>query len=63
MSTATTAILQDARELEPEIVRLRHALHREPETGLQLPRTQERVLQWLEPLGYEISLGTPTLPR
>ncbi|MFL4478066.1 M20 family metallopeptidase [Paeniglutamicibacter sp. ORCA_105] len=58
MSTATTAILQDARELEPEIVRLRHALHREPETGLQLPRTQERVLQWLEPLGYEISLGT-----
>lgn len=58
MSTATTAILQDASELLPEIARLRHALHREPEIGLQLPRTQERVLQWLEPLGYEISLGT-----
>ncbi|OIH84659.1 amidohydrolase [Arthrobacter sp. UCD-GKA] len=56
MST-TTAILQDARELAPEIVRLRHALHREPEVGLQVPRTQERVLQWLEPLGFEISLG------
>jgi amidohydrolase len=54
----TTAIVQDARELEPEIVRLRHELHREPEIGLALPRTQERVLQWLEPLGYEISLGT-----
>lgn len=49
MSTATTAIVQDAVELLPEITRLRHALHREPETGLQLPRTQERVLQWLEP--------------
>lgn len=57
MST-TTAILQDAQELAPELVRLRHALHREPETGLQLPRTQERVLQWLAPLGFEVSLGT-----
>src|SRR6185312_5463199 len=55
--STTTAILQDARELAPEIVRLRHALHREPEVGLQVPRTQERVLQWLEPLGFEISLG------
>ena len=55
---STSKILEDARELHPDLVRLRHDLHRAPELGLQLPRTQERVLQWLEPLGYEISLGT-----
>lgn len=57
MGTSTTSILQDAQELAPEITKLRHDLHRTPEVGLQLPRTQEKVLQWLEPLGYEVSLG------
>lgn len=57
MSISATSILQDATELAPEIIRLRHALHRTPEVGLELPRTQEKVLEWLEPLGYEVSLG------
>ncbi|MGL3807597.1 M20 metallopeptidase family protein [Paeniglutamicibacter sp. R2-26] len=57
MSNTSTSILQDALELAPEITELRHALHRAPEVGLQLPGTQERVLEWLEPLGYEVTLG------
>ena len=57
MGNSTTDILQDAVELASEITELRHTLHRTPEIGLQLPRTQERVLEWLEPLGYEITLG------
>lgn len=53
-------ITDDARELQPELARFRHALHREPEIGLDLPRTQEKVLQELDGLGYEITLGTDT---
>ena len=30
--------------LAAEMTRLRHAIHREPEIGLDLPRTQEKVL-------------------
>lgn len=40
-----------------EMVRLRHALHREPEIGLELPRTQEKVLAALDGLPLEISTG------
>lgn len=35
-------------------VALRHALHADPEVGLDLPRTTERVLAALAPLGLEI---------
>ncbi len=44
----------------PELVQLRHALHREPEIGLDLPRTQARVLAALEGLPLEITLGRST---
>ncbi|MCT9870755.1 M20 metallopeptidase family protein [Paenarthrobacter aurescens] len=53
-------IAADAKELQDDIVRLRHDLHREPETGLQLPRTQEKVLKALDGLPYEITLGKET---
>ncbi|MGJ3192006.1 amidohydrolase [Paenarthrobacter nitroguajacolicus] len=53
-------IAADAKELRDDIVRLRHDLHREPEIGLQLPRTQEKVLQALDGLPYEITLGKET---
>lgn len=48
----------DALGLAPDLVRLRHDLHRFPELGLDLPRTQERVLQALDGLPLEVSLGT-----
>lgn len=53
-------IAADAKELREDIVRLRHDLHREPEIGLQLPRTQEKVLKALDGLPYEITLGKET---
>lgn len=47
----------DARALLPETAALRHALHRAPEVGLHLPRTQAAVLEALEPLGLEVTTG------
>jgi hippurate hydrolase len=40
-----------------EITELRHAIHREPEIGYDLPRTQEKVLGALAGLPVEISVG------
>jgi amidohydrolase len=50
-------LLDDARALAEDLVELRHRLHRRPEIGLRLPRTQEAVLQSLAGLGLEISKG------
>lgn len=48
----------DAHELQGELAVLRRALHQEPEIGLHLPRTQEKVLAALDGLPLEISTGT-----
>ena len=50
-------LLEDARRMLPETVRLRRQLHRRPETGLDLPRTQAAVCAALDGLGLEIFLG------
>ncbi|WP_410669068.1 M20 metallopeptidase family protein [Amycolatopsis sp. cmx-4-68] len=47
----------DAAALLDELVALRRDLHRIPEIGLHLPRTQERVLTALDGLGLETTLG------
>ncbi|MFE6685662.1 M20 family metallopeptidase [Streptomyces sp. NPDC057743] len=49
--------VERAKELQPELERLRRSLHREPELGLTLPRTQEKVLAALDGLPLEVSLG------
>ncbi len=51
--TFTTA----AAELQAGLVELRRALHREPEIGLDLPLTQQKILAALEGLPLEISTG------
>jgi amidohydrolase len=51
-------VRDDAEAIAPELVRLRRAIHREPEVGLHLPATQEKILTALEGLPLEISLGT-----
>lgn len=56
----TTGLLTDAQELAPQVTDLRHRLHQEPEIGLELPRTQEKVLEFLDGLGLEITTGTDT---
>ncbi len=48
---------EDALALAPDLVALRRSLHRIPETGLQLPRTQEAVLEALDGLGLEVTTG------
>ncbi len=48
----------DAHELGGELSELRHALHRFPEIGLELPRTQQSVLDALHGLDLEIGTGT-----
>ena len=53
-------VLSDAQELTGDLTDLRHRLHQEPELGLHLPRTQEKVLEALSGLPYEITLGTDT---
>src|SRR5579871_3279056 len=40
-----------------EIAALRHAIHREPEIGYHLPRTQQKVLAALDGLPLEITVG------
>jgi amidohydrolase len=49
-----------AQDLTADLIRFRHEMHQDPEIGLHLPRTQEKVLTALDGLGYEISLGTDT---
>jgi amidohydrolase len=52
------SIHEDAVASQGELVGLRRALHAEPETGLSLPRTQEKVLAALDGLPLEVSTGT-----
>jgi hippurate hydrolase len=51
------SLREDAAEIAGELRTLRHALHREPELGLALPRTQEKVVAALDGLGLEITPG------
>ncbi|HEY8474916.1 MAG TPA: M20 family metallopeptidase [Natronosporangium sp.] len=51
------SLRDDAKALAPELVALRRELHQIPEIGLQLPLTQEKVLNALAGLPLEISTG------
>lgn len=50
-------LVSAAAELSPELRRMRRRFHRVPEVGLQLPRTQEMLLEELSGLPLEISVG------
>ena len=51
-------IVEKAASLGGDLTELRHALHREPEVGLHLPGTQQRVLSALSGLPLEIATGS-----
>lgn len=51
------SLLEEARSLLPETVELRRDLHRHPELGTDLPRTQARVLEAIADLGLEVRTG------
>ena len=50
-------LLEQARGLLPETVALRRELHQHPELGLDLPRTQARVLEAIADLGLDVRTG------
>ena len=56
--TLDDRLRNDAGELAPGMIEMRHDLHRHPEIGLDLPRTQQAVLTALEGLPLEIAVGT-----
>ena len=51
------SLREDAEALAPEITNFRHVMHQDPEIGLDLPRTQAKVLQALDGLGLEVTTG------
>ncbi len=53
-------LLDAAAAVQDDVVELRRAIHREPEVGLDLPRTQAKVLDALAGLGLEVTTGTST---
>src|SRR5258705_425752 len=52
-----STLLREAEELQPDVVRLRRTIHRHPELGLQVPRTQAAVLEALDGLGLRVRKG------
>lgn len=48
---------REARRIQEDLVRIRQEIHAEPELGLELPHTQDRVIRALEKLPLEISTG------
>lgn len=50
--------MTDMGHLETMLIDLRHELHRRPEIGLDLPMTQQRILDALAGLPLEITTGT-----
>jgi hippurate hydrolase len=55
---ASDDLLDAAAQVLPDVVALRREIHREPELGLHLPRTQQRVLEALDPLALDVRIGT-----
>lgn len=53
-----SALHDDAQALGPGLVQLRRRLHQHPEIGLDLPATQQLVLDALDGLPVEVKLGT-----
>src|SRR5919206_3958570 len=53
-------ILADAERVAADAIQLRRRIHRDPEIGLTLPRTQAAVMEALDGLGLETRTGQRT---
>ncbi|TDQ04878.1 M20 metallopeptidase family protein [Labedaea rhizosphaerae] len=53
-------LVEAARALQPKTVALRRQLHKNPEEGLQLPKTQAAILHAIEDLDLEVTTGKTT---
>ena len=56
----TSEILAEAHDLLDDTIQLRRRIHRHPEVGLALPRTQATVLEALDGLGLTVETGGRT---
>ena len=56
----TSEILAEAHDLLDDTIQLRRRIHRHPEIGLALPRTQATVLEALDGLGLTVETGGRT---
>jgi amidohydrolase len=52
-----STFLTEASEIQSELVSLRRNIHQEPEIGLDLPKTQAKIVAALDGLGLEITTG------
>ncbi len=55
-----TELLDAAAGVRADVVELRRSIHREPELGLDLPKTQSKVLDALDGLGLDVTSGEST---
>ena len=55
---AIAGLLDAARAIQPDVVAIRRRIHRQPEIGLDLPKTQAVILEELSKLGLEGRKGT-----
>lgn len=53
-------VLDEARSVVDDAIQLRRRIHRHPEIGLTLPRTQAAVLEALDGFGLEVRTGQRT---
>src|SRR5688572_29675970 len=53
-------LLAQAKELLDDTIQLRRRIHRQPELGLELPKTQAAVLEAIDGLGLDIRKGKST---
>jgi hippurate hydrolase len=58
--TVDGSLVEDARRVQPTVVTVRRRIHRHPELGLEVPRTQSVVLEALDGLGLDVSVGVRT---
>ena len=52
-----TNFLTEAKEIQNDLATIRRHIHQEPEIGLDLPKTQAKIVAALDGLGLEVSTG------
>ena len=57
MDALAQDLMSGARSIQAEVVDVRRRIHRHPELGLALPRTQQIIVDRLNRLGLPLSLG------
>lgn len=59
-SNISPELLDAAQQLQDDTVELRRMIHAEPEIGLDLPKTQSKIVDAITGLGLDITLGKST---